>query len=187
MHIPAQQPERLPLEDRIQGDKFAREALETLLTRGAEQGELWSCLHALETSQLLGFSSWEQRSTLTKRQAKTLAERLEADADSIRAFFAPDLYWYLTVEQQFRWIELIQKYLKRMARLIESLALSSDDRGADDARPAKTQLTEYVRKSTGKPLDKEVADLIRVTLRLEAYTAEEQRKFRARPTKTGLI
>ena len=155
--------------------------------RGAKGDELWSCLDALERTQLLGFSSWKQRSTLTKGQAKTLAGRLNTDADEIRAFFAPDLYWYLTVEKQFRWVELIQKYLKRMAHLIDELAQTSDDRGADDARPAKTRLTEYVRKSTGKPHDKEVADLIRVTLHLDAYTAEEQRKFRTRPTKTGLI
>jgi hypothetical protein len=187
MPKPAPESDPRSLEQRIRGDAWAREALEILLKRGAEQDELWSCLHALESSRLLGFSSWKQRSTLTKRQAKKLAGRLNTDADEIRAFFAPDLYWYLTVEQQFRWIELLQRYLKRMAHLIDELARSSDDRGADDARPAKTRLTEYVRKATGKPHDKEVADLIRVTLRLDGYTAEEQRKFRTRRTKTGRI
>jgi hypothetical protein len=187
MPKPAPKSDPQSLEQRIRDDAWAQKALDTLVARGAEKDELWSCLQALETTQLLGFSSWKQRSTLTKRQAKKLAGRLNTDADEIRAFFAPDLYWYLTDEQQFGWIELLQRYLKRMADLIDELARSSDDRGADDARPAKTRLTEYVRKSTGKPHDKEVADLIRVTLCLGAYTAEEQRKFRTRRTKTGLI
>jgi hypothetical protein len=186
MPKPAPESDPRSLEQRIRDDAWAQKALDTLLARGTEKDELWSCLNALGRTQLLGFSSWKQRSTLTKRQAKTLAGRLKTDADEIRAFFAPDLYWYLTVEKQFRWINLLQKQLKRMAQLIDELARTSDDRGADDARLAKT-LTEYVRKSTGKPHDKEVADLIRVTLCLEAYTAEEQRKFRTRPTKTGLI
>jgi hypothetical protein len=157
------------------------------LNSGTGSVDLWRCLDSLETSQLIGFASWKQRSALTKRQAKTLARRLKADADEIRAFFAPDLYWYLTVEQKFGWLKLVQKYLKRMGRLIEDLLLTSDDRGADDARSAKMKLTKYVRKATGKPHDQEVADLIRVTLCLEAYSAEEQRKFRTRPTKTGRI
>lgn len=187
MPKPTRKSDGLPLEQRIEDDPFARAALKTLLARGARQGELWSHLHSLETSQLLGFATWKQRSRLTKRQAKALAARLTADADGIRAFFAPDLYWYLTGEHKFGWIELIQKYLKRMRRLIEELLLTSDNRGADDGRPAKMRLTEYVRRATGKPHDREVANLIRVTLCVESYTAEEQRKFRTRPTKTGRI
>lgn len=180
-------PSELPLEQRIDDDNFAHKALETLLAGGADSAELWRCLDRLETSQLLGFSSWNQRSRLTKRQAKALARKLKTDAAHIRSFFMTDLYWYLTAERRFHWIELLQEHLIRMASLIEALALTSDDRGADDARTAKTRLTEYVRNATGRPHDKEMADLIRVTLGLEAYTAEEQRKFRTRPTKTGRI
>jgi len=177
----------LPLEQRIREDNYARQALETLFAHGAEADELWSRLHALETSQLLSFESWSARSRLSRRDARALAKRLKADAEKIHGFFSDNLYWYYTVEQKFGWIRLVQKYLKLMSGLIEGLLLTSDDRGADDARPAKRFLTEYVQQATGRPHGKEVADLIRVTLRLENYTAEDQRKFRTRPRKTGHV
>lgn len=178
---------KLPLDQRIQGDGVARQALETLLAAGAREIELSSRLGAVEASWLLSFESWSARSRLTRREAKVLAKRLSADADKIREFFSPDLYWFLTVEQRFGWIELVQKYLKRMAGLIEQLLQTSDERGADDARPAKMLLTEYVLKATGKPYDREVAALIRVTLGAQDYNAESQRKFRTRARRTGLI
>ena len=178
---------KLPLEQRIQDDAGARKALELLLAAGAKEIELRSRLGALEASLLLSFEGWSARSRLTRREAKTLAKRLSADADKIRKFFSPDLYWFLTLEQRFGWIGLVQKYLKRMAGLIEGLLLTSDDRGGDDARPAKMLLTEYVLKATGRPHDREVAELIRVTLGPQDYNADSQRKFRTRPRRTGLI
>jgi hypothetical protein len=183
----ARQPEPLPLADRIRDDAFARQALETLVSRGAERDALWGFLCALETSQLLGFSNWNQRSRLTKKQAKALAKKLSKNANEIRVFFAPDLYWFLTIERQFGWIDDLQENLRRMVRLIEELARTNDDRGADDARTAKMRLTKYVQTATGKPHDREVAELTRVTLNLDVYTADEQRKFRTRPPKTGQI
>ena len=187
MPNPARKSVRLPLEERIRDDGFAREAFERLVERGAEQSELWLCLGSLESSQLLGFATWPSCSRLSKREARALAARLDADADKVRAFFTDDLYWYLTEESEFHWIKLMQRNLKRMAGLIRGIRETRDDRGADDARFAKVRLTEYVRTATGRPHDREVAELIRVALCLKSYTPEKHRKFRTSSTKTGHI
>lgn len=181
------EPELQTLEERIQADAGAREALCTLrASEGVDEHELWRCLEGLESSTVFCLAKWGARSPMTKRDARKLARRLKDDAAAIRGFFTDDFYWLLTVQlREYGWLKLVQKHLCMTARLIEEQLQGSDDRGAGLAMAARERLTNYVREATGKPHDREVADLIRVVLNREAYSAEEQRKFRTRPRKSG--
>jgi hypothetical protein len=175
-----------PLEDRIKADEGARKALDKLLAcPGMNRDELWFHLTSIEYCRVFGFARWEQRSTLTRKQAKKLAQKVRSVRDEIGAFLVPRFHHYLTVEwEKYLWLNLVQKHLTLTAAFIEAMLQASDNRRDDETEIPRRQLTDCVLRACGRPHDSEVANLIAVVLG-RAYTFEDQRKFRTRQRKTG--
>jgi hypothetical protein len=121
---------------------------------------------------------WSARFKISRSKARRLAHRLKEDAGTLNealtdpfrfAIGRPltvDLFWRLVNFVAVNWIEASLK--------------ETDDRKADWTLEPKRELTQFVWRKTRKPLDGLLADLTGALLRTSGYTAEDQRKFRAR-------
>ena len=120
---------------------------------------------------------WSDRFTIDRESARRLADRLREDGAMLRN----------ALTRKFKRVigsplsaDTICDIISRSALLIEGSLAETDDRKPDWAHDAKRELTQFVWRTTGRPLDADVADLIGAILYLDGYTAEEQRKFRSR-------
>jgi hypothetical protein len=122
---------------------------------------------------------WSDRFKMSRPKARRLAQRLRdvartlKEAETLR--FTLAIRGLLTVDQ-------ICEALNSVAVEIEKSLEETDDRKVDWTVAPKRELTQFVWRKTGKrkPLDGPLADLIGAILRIPGYTAEDQRKFRAR-------
>jgi hypothetical protein len=120
---------------------------------------------------------WSERFNIDRDSAKRLAQRLREDAEELRKALTP----------QFKFViggplsaDSICDIISRSAVLIEGSLKETTDRRADWTLEPKRELTQFVWRTTGRPLDAEMADITAAILGLERYTFEDQRKFRER-------
>jgi hypothetical protein len=122
---------------------------------------------------------WSERFTITRTRAKGLARRLRNDAEDLRQALAPQFRTLIGLSGPMS-ADAICDLVGRAAVLIEGSLTETTDRAPDWTLEPKRQLTRFVMGAAGKPLDRELSELISAILGLERYTAEEQRKFRER-------
>jgi len=125
---------------------------------------------------------WKERFTISRTRAKRLARRLRTDAEDLRKALAPQFKFVIGYRSPLS-AEAICDLISRAAVLIEGSLEQTNDRNADWTLEPKRELTQFVWRATGKPLDRELSDLISAILGLDHYTAEEQRKFHERSCK----
>ena len=122
---------------------------------------------------------WKERFTISRAKAKRLAMRLRSDSADLRKALAPQFKFVIGYGGPMS-ADAICDLVARTAVLIEGSLEETTDRAADWTHEPKRELTRFVVGAAGKPLDRELADIISAILDLERYTAEEQRKFRER-------
>jgi len=121
---------------------------------------------------------WKERFTIDRRKAERLARRLREDAEDLRRALTPQ--FKLVIGGGPLSTDSICDLISHTAVWIEGSLNETDDRNADWTLEPKRELTQFIWRSTGKPLDSVLADLVAAILGLEKYTYEEQRKFRKR-------
>ena len=176
----------LSLDERIRRDPGAKKSLEKLLADPRiKESELWRCLHLIETCKLISLWRWRDKSGLDRRQARKLRDRLLRDAKALESFLTSKYKWYLMAENQgFLWLKTLPRQLVKSAAFIDWLLRATDERGPNpDEDFTRKWLADYVQSATGRPHDKEVANLARIALNNPNITAEDQRKFRTRRDK----
>jgi hypothetical protein len=120
---------------------------------------------------------WHERFTIDRRKAERLARRLREDGGELRKALTPQ---FKRVIGGFPTADDICNLISRAAVWIEGSLSEANDRKADWTLEPKRELTQFVWRTTGKPLDSLLADLIAAVLRLTKYSYEDQRKFRER-------
>lgn len=120
---------------------------------------------------------WSERFTIDRKSASLLAQRLRTDAEELRRALTPEFKFVIGGPLC---ADFICDLISRSAVLIEGSLAETNDRNADWTLEPKRELTLFIWRATGKPHDRELADIVAAVLRLESYTAEEQRKFRKR-------
>ena len=120
---------------------------------------------------------WSDRFKISRPEARRLAQRLKVDARKLKE--APTDRLRLAIRGPLT-TDLISDLINAVAVGIEKSLKENDDRKSDWTLEPKRELTQFVWRKTGKPLDGLLADLIGAILRTPGYTAEDQKKFRMR-------
>jgi hypothetical protein len=170
------------LRDPDTGD--ARSAIEKLTTKhGVIAFDLQLRIEWFRAWEHFGTGRrWSERFTIDRDSAKKLAQRLRKDGEDLRKALTPRFKFLIGSSLS---ADTICDLISRSAVWIEGSLLETTDKGGDWACEPKAELTQFIVRTTGKPHDTEVADIVAAILRLEKYTAEEQRKFRYRWCREG--
>ena len=121
---------------------------------------------------------WKERFTISRARARRLARRLRKDAEDLRQAIAPQFKVLIRYSGPIS-ADLICDRVGRAAELIEGSLEETSDRNADWTLVPKRELTQFIWRTTGRPLDGKLSDLIAAILGCD-YTYDDQRKFRVR-------
>jgi hypothetical protein len=171
------------LKDRQSPDAvLAREAIERLTTKyGIAESEIQMRIDLFRALEHYGSGRlWKERFRISRTKVRLLARRLHDDANVLRSAISPQFRTLFMQANKGLNIDVIPNQIEKAAELLEAALGETSDRGADWTLEPKRELTQFVWRTTGKPLDRLLADLITAILGLDKYTAEEQRKFRER-------
>jgi hypothetical protein len=182
MHKEAKRPFYASLEERIRSDHEASKSLETLLAqRRLDPVELWCYLIFFERAKSLGLGAWAERCNLDRRKTRSFARRLVQAAENLGNLFTEKYLGFAIKQRNYLWLRTVPRHMRFAAEFIEGSLRIGDDRGANSIEVGvRREFTQWVKETSGKPHDREVADLLRVVLGRTTIDAEEQRKFRTR-------
>jgi hypothetical protein len=120
---------------------------------------------------------WSDRFKMKRPKARSFAWGLREVARTLEE--AQTLQFTLAIRGPLT-VDQICEALNSVAVEIERSLKETNDRKVDWTVAPKRELTQFVWRKTGKPLDRLLADLIGAILRTPGYSAEDQRKFRGR-------
>jgi hypothetical protein len=161
--------------------KRARRAFEKLAAKyGVPENQLRIRVDWFQAVEHFGMGRlWAERFNIPRARARRLAQRLRADANELRRALTPKFKFIVGYGSPIS-ADFIIDLVGKTAIWIEGSLAETDNRKTDWKLEPRRELTQFIWRTAGRPLDSEVADLIAAILNLEKYTAEEQRKFRER-------